>query len=100
MLVDGAHFNGHVVEGSDFAFAEFLRRDGYRVRPLSSKFMVTSLSAADILVIPIPLSARNQIRGDSASFFSEELTDWSRPHPSAKQGCSLPCLTRSTSALK
>ena len=81
VLVDGGHFNAHLVEGSDRAFAEFLRRDGYRVRPTRSAFTGDLLSTAEILVIPIPLHERNQVRGYPSRIAEE--TDWSLPHPSA-----------------
>ena len=75
VIVDEGHFNAHVVEGSDRPFLEFLRRDGYKVRRSRSRFSRDSLDTAQILVIPMPLSKRNQVRGDS--------TNWDLPNPSA-----------------
>ncbi|MCK5368202.1 MAG: hypothetical protein KAQ62_06600, partial [Cyclobacteriaceae bacterium] len=75
VIVDEGHFNFHAHEGSDRPFLEFLRRDGYKVRRSRSRFSRDSLDTAQILVIPMPLSKRNQVRGDS--------TNWDLPNPSA-----------------
>ena len=51
VCIDEAHFNFHTLEGRFWAFAELLRRDGYRARALKSAFSAESLSACEILVI-------------------------------------------------
>ena len=83
VLVDEGHFNAHVVEGSDRAFLEFLRRDGYRVRRSRSQFNRDTLNTGQILVIPMALSERNRVRGDSTSYFNPDSTDFDLPNPSA-----------------
>ena len=83
VLVDEGHFNVHVVEGSDVAFLEFLRRDGYRVRRSRSPFNRDTLNTGQILVIPFPLAERNRIRGDSTNFFNPDSTNFDLPNPSA-----------------
>ncbi len=83
VLVDEGHFNAHVVEGSDVAFLEFLRRDGYRVRRSRSPFNTDTLDTGQILVIPFAMAERNRIRGDSTNFFNPDSTDFDLPNPSA-----------------
>ncbi len=83
VLVDEGHFNAHVLEGSDRAFLEFLRRDGYRVRRSRSLLNRDTLNTGQILVIPIPLAERNRVRGDSTSYFNPDSTDFDLPNPSA-----------------
>jgi hypothetical protein len=51
VLVDEAHANRHSLTGTYLAFAELLRRDGYRVEPLRSRITRPALDRADILVI-------------------------------------------------
>ena len=70
ILIDEAHFNFHTAAGRYQPFAEFLRRDGYIVKPSTKKFSKESLSEAKILVISNPLNERNK-------------EDWSLPTPSA-----------------
>lgn len=82
VLVDEGHFNAHVVEGSDVAFLEFLRRDGFSVRR-SRSLSLDTLNTGRILVIPFALAERNRIRGDSTSFFNPDSTDFDLPNPSA-----------------
>ena len=83
VMVDEGHFNVHVLEGSDRPFLEFLRRDGYRVRRTRWVFNTDSLNNGQILVVPIPLAARNRIRGDSTNWFNSDSTDFDLPNPSA-----------------
>lgn len=68
--IDEAHHNFHTMNGRYFAFAEVLRRDGYRVEPNTVAFNLDSLKACDILVISNALNERN-------------IEDWSLPTPSA-----------------
>jgi len=51
VCIDEAHFNFHTLDGRFWAFAELLRRDGYRVRALKSELDTRSLAACTILVI-------------------------------------------------
>ncbi len=83
VMVDEGHFNFPVLEGSDRPFAEFLRRDGYRVMASHSIFNRDSLNKVQILIVPIPLSERNRVRGDSTHWFNPDSTDWNLPNPSA-----------------
>lgn len=70
VMVDEGHYNFHTTDNRYKPFAELLRRDGYVVKPLRSKFSENSLSACEILVISNALHERNQ-------------NDWSLPNPSA-----------------
>jgi hypothetical protein len=51
VLVDAAHLNFHTADGGYTAFANLLRRDGYRVGSSTEKFTAESLARADVLVI-------------------------------------------------
>ena len=51
VCIDEAHFNFHTLDGRFWAFAELLRRDGFRVRALNSKISARSLAECKILVI-------------------------------------------------
>jgi hypothetical protein len=70
VLIDEAHFNFHTASGRYLPFAELLRRDGYVVKPSTSKFSKESLSGAKILVIANALAQRN-------------VEEWNLPTPSA-----------------
>ena len=72
VLLDEAHFNFHTTEGRYRPFAEFLRRDGYVVKPLRSLFSREALAGGKILVIANALAERNGKDGN-----------WSLPTPSA-----------------
>lgn len=75
VLVDEGHFNVHVGEGSDVAFLEFLRRDGYTVRRSRSLHRDT-LDTGQILVLPMPTAERNRRRVSpgASAFTPEEIT--------------------------
>lgn len=51
ICIDEAHFNFHTLDGRFWAFAELLRRDGYRVRALKSELSARSLADCEIVVI-------------------------------------------------
>lgn len=51
VLVDAAHFNVHTADGGYTAFANLLRRDGYRVGSSTEPFSAGILDRADVLVI-------------------------------------------------
>lgn len=51
VCLDEGHTNFHTLEGRFWAFGELLRRDGYQVRPISSKFTKESLAQCRILVV-------------------------------------------------
>lgn len=70
VAVDGGHANFHTAGGRYAAFAELLRRDGYRVAGREGAFTAKGLREADVLVIANALHARN-------------ADDWSLPTPSA-----------------
>jgi hypothetical protein len=70
VMLDEGHYNFHTTDNRYKPFAELLRRDGYVVKPLRSKFSEGSLSTCEILVISNALHQRNQ-------------SDWSLPTPSA-----------------
>lgn len=70
VLVDEAHNNFHTAYGRYLAFADLLRRDGYRVVPNTSPFTAESLKRARVLVIANAVNAQN-------------VTNWSLPNPSA-----------------
>ena len=70
VLIDGAHNNFHTAEGRYKPFTDLLRKDGYRVAPLSDKFTAESLKKADVLVIANALHKSN-------------IESWTLPTPSA-----------------
>lgn len=70
VAVDAAHHNFHTAAGRYLAFAELLRRDGYRVADSTQAFSPEGLQGVAVLVIANPLHARNE-------------EDWSLPTPSA-----------------
>ena len=70
VMVDEAHNNFHTAYGRYLAFADLLRRDGYRVVPNTAPFSKESLKRGKILVIANALNAQN-------------LTNWTLPTPSA-----------------
>lgn len=84
VMVDEAHFNFHTTERRYKPFAELLRRDGYIVKSLRSKFNKEALSTGQILVISNALSERNQRNWSLPTFsaFSDEeiaiVRDWVR----------------------
>jgi hypothetical protein len=51
VCIDEAHFNFHTMDGRFRAFAELLRRDGYRPRALKSELSAQSLADCKIVVI-------------------------------------------------
>jgi len=70
VMVDEAHNNFHTAYGRYLAFANLLRRDGYRVVPNTSPFTKESLKRGQILVIANAVNAQN-------------LNNWTLPNPSA-----------------
>jgi hypothetical protein len=70
VAIDAAHHNFHTADERYKPFAEFLRRDGYRVDGRGESFSLDSLKGVDVLVIANPLHERN-------------VEDWSLPTPSA-----------------
>ena len=70
VAIDEAHHNYHTATGRYQPFAEFLRRDGYRVAGLGQPLSSDSLKGVDVLVIANALNERN-------------VEDWSLPTPSA-----------------
>lgn len=68
--IDSGHNNRHTTEGTYWAFAEMLRRDGFRVRTWEAEFSDSLPAPGDVLVISNALADRN-------------VGDWSLPTPSA-----------------
>jgi hypothetical protein len=64
VLVDAAHVNFHTADGGYTAFANLLRRDGYRVGANNDTFTAESLARADVLVIA------NAMHADSKDAFA------------------------------
>jgi hypothetical protein len=70
VLIDEAHNNFHTSTGRYLTFARLLERDGYRVKPSTSRCTKESLTDARILVISNALAA-------------DDVTEWRLPNPSA-----------------
>jgi hypothetical protein len=51
VMIDEAHHNFHTADGRYAAFADLLRKDGYRVMPSRMGFAKERMKKADILVI-------------------------------------------------
>ena len=64
VLIDAAHFNFHKADTGYTAFANLLRRDGYRVGSNTEPFSAESLARADVLVIA------NALHEDSKDAFA------------------------------
>jgi hypothetical protein len=60
VLLDEAHNNFHTVDGRYAPFVGILRRDGFIVDPLRSRFTAATLARAQILVIANPTADRNK----------------------------------------
>lgn len=71
VLLDEAHNNFHTVDGRYAPFVAILRRDGFSVDPLRSRFTSATLAPAQILVVANATADRNK---DG---------DWTLPTPSA-----------------
>lgn len=70
VVIDGAHYNFHTVDGRYQPFANLLRRDGYRVRGNQEQFTAASLKPVDVLVIANALNKAN-------------AKNWGPPNPPA-----------------
>lgn len=70
VAIDEAHNNFHTAEGRYLAFAELLRRDGYRIARNKAPFTPEGLKAYRVLVISNALNERN-------------ASEWSLPTPPA-----------------
>jgi hypothetical protein len=70
IFIDEAHNNFHTIEGRYKPFADFLKKDGYRLRPFQSPFTESALAQGRILVIANALHLTN-------------LEKWELPTPSA-----------------
>lgn len=70
ILLDEAHHNFHTTTGRFRSFADFLRKDGYRVKGNSAVFTSPALQEARILVIANALNEANR-------------ETWTLPTPSA-----------------
>lgn len=60
VLIDEGHHNFHTMEGRYLAFARLLEKDGYVVKPQRSRFTLTDLGCAKILVISNALAGENE----------------------------------------
>jgi hypothetical protein len=70
IFIDEAHNNFHTIGGRYKPFADFLGKDGYRVRPFQTPFTRSALAQGKILVISNALHVSN-------------LEKWELPTPSA-----------------
>jgi hypothetical protein len=70
VVIDGAHYNIHTVDGGYAPFANVLRNDGFRVSGSTELFSADMLKPVGILVISNALSEKNSM-------------DWSTPVYSA-----------------
>ena len=70
VAIDEAHNNFHTAGGRYLAFADLLRRDGYRIARNTTPFTPQSLKTCRVLVISNALNERNR-------------TDWTLPTPPA-----------------
>ncbi len=59
VMIDEAHNNFHTMSGRYYAFANVLRKDGYRVMPLADTLSREALSGCRILVISNALNEKN-----------------------------------------
>lgn len=76
VAIDEAHKNTQTAEGQFKAFAELLRRDGYRVNAFTQTISAESLKGVDVLVIGDP-SARAMSTGPVYSDAEvAALSDW------------------------
>ncbi len=82
VLIDEAHHNFHTAGGRYAAFADLLRKDGYRVSPSTNVFSREVLERADILVIANALHESNRDAWKlptPSAFAAEEIrsvSDW------------------------
>ena len=70
VLVDAAHGNWHTIEGRFAAFAELLRKDGYRVASATERISREALQDIDVFVMA------NAVKGGEDSV-------WTLPTPPA-----------------
>ena len=59
LIIDGAHYNFHTVNGRYRPFAKLMERDGYRVRGNQAPITAAVLKSVDVLVIANALNKRN-----------------------------------------
>jgi hypothetical protein len=71
VAIDGAHGNLHTVDGGYRAFADLLRRDGYRVAGSDVPITTESLSQMDILVVVNATTPRTAPAGADPSVFTD-----------------------------
>lgn len=70
VVIDQAHNNFHTAGGRFRPFADVLRRDGYRVDSLTTRFTAEAFRRVDILVI-------------SNALHPSDVANWTLPNPSA-----------------
>jgi hypothetical protein len=70
--IDEAHHNYHTLDGRYAAFANLLRRDGYRLESSKSEFSAATLAGANILVIANAEAAQSG-KVASSAFASAEI---------------------------
>lgn len=71
--IDEAHHNYHTLDGRYAAFANLLRRDGYRLEPSKAEFSAATLAGASIMVIANAEAAQTGKEAASA-FAPNEIT--------------------------
>lgn len=69
--IDEAHHNYHTLDGRYAAFADLLRRDGFRLEPSKSEFSAATLAGASIMVIANAEAAQSGKELASAFTISE-----------------------------
>lgn len=76
--IDEAHHNYHTLDGRYAAFAELLRRDGFRLEASKSEFSVATLAGASIMVIANAEAAQSGKEFESAFTNSEiaAISQW------------------------
>lgn len=83
--IDEAHHNYHTLDGRYAAFANLLRRDGFRLEPSKSEFSAETLAEASIIVIANAEAAQSG-KGLASAFAISEIAAL---HQWVEQGRSL-----------
>lgn len=75
IALDQAHNNFHTIDGRYAPFANFLKTDGYILKPNTKKIKAGSLSSIDILVIANAMDNKKWELPTSLVFTAEEVTE-------------------------
>jgi hypothetical protein len=71
VAIDSGHGNLHTVDGGYRAFADLLRRDGYRVSGIGGPITAEALAEVDILVVVNATTPRTAPPGSDPSVFTD-----------------------------